>query len=240
MKMKKLKRFCIIGAGNGGLAMAGHLALMGQDVILWNRSEERIRELMRQKGIKVTGAVEGFGGIKSITTDIKEAVSKADVIMVVIPATGHEHIAKISWKYLRSGQIIILNPGKTGGALEFSNILRQSNVSEGVLVAEAQTLLYACRTIGTNTALIKAVKNSVPLASIPAYETPYILEMINPVFPQFVAADNVLDTSFDNIGAIFHPAIILLNASKIEKDQKFDYYSEGVTPTIALILSDSR
>ena len=32
------KKFTVIGAGNGGKAMAAHFAIMGQDVTLFNRS----------------------------------------------------------------------------------------------------------------------------------------------------------------------------------------------------------
>lgn len=35
-------KFAVIGAGHGGLAMAGHLALMGFKVNLFNRSPERL------------------------------------------------------------------------------------------------------------------------------------------------------------------------------------------------------
>ena len=34
--------FAIIGAGNGGMAMAGHLAIMGYPVNLYNRTAEKL------------------------------------------------------------------------------------------------------------------------------------------------------------------------------------------------------
>jgi hypothetical protein len=37
------------------------------------------------------------------------------------------------------GQIIVLNPGRTGGALEFDKIFREKGVREKVVIAEAQT-----------------------------------------------------------------------------------------------------
>jgi opine dehydrogenase len=234
--MRKSNKFCIIGAGNGGLAMAGHLAIMGVDVTLWNRSEERISDIKQRGGIEVTGAVEGYGRIRLATTDIEEAVSEADVVMVVIPATGHSDVAKAIASYLSSGQIVILNPGRTCGAFEFANTLQTSGVVENVIVAETQTFLYASRTINPYKVMIKGIKNSVPLASLPAYFTPKVLNTITSVFPQFIPGDSVLSTSFDNIGAIFHPALLLLNASRVEQNQKFDYYIDGATPSVVHIL----
>ena len=35
-------KFAVIGAGHGGMAMAGHLSLKGFDVKLYNRSGERL------------------------------------------------------------------------------------------------------------------------------------------------------------------------------------------------------
>ena len=37
--------FAVIGAGNGGCAMAAHLSIMGFQVNLFNRSEENLRTL---------------------------------------------------------------------------------------------------------------------------------------------------------------------------------------------------
>ena len=37
-------KVAVLGAGHGGLAMAGHLALMGHSVNLFNRGEERLWE----------------------------------------------------------------------------------------------------------------------------------------------------------------------------------------------------
>lgn len=236
--MKRSLRFCVIGAGNGGLAMAGHLAIMGFDVVLWNRSEGRLEGIRERGGVEVVGAVEGFGKLRLVTTDIGEALSEADVIMVAIPATGHAFIARISAPHLRKGQIVVLNPGRTGGALEFVNTLERYGAADKVTVAEAQTFLYTSRAVSSYRVLIKRVKNSVPLAALPAYLTPQVLRVVRGALPQFIPADSVLSTSFDNIGAVFHPALLLLNATRIENSQKFDYYTEGVTPTVARILEE--
>ena len=234
--MKRLLRFCVVGAGNGGLAMAGHLAVMGFDVTLWNRSEGRLEGVRDRGGVEVVGAVEGFGKLRLITTDIEEALAEADVVMVAIPATGHAYVARISAPHLRPGQIVVLNPGRTGGALEFLNTLAQFGSTDKVTVAEAQTFLYVSRTLSPCRVLIKRVKNSVPLAALPAYLTPQVLKTVRQAFSQFIPADTVLSTSFDNIGAIFHPALLLLNAARVDRKERFDYYIEGITPSIARVL----
>ena len=49
--------YCVVGAGNGGLAMAGHLGILGYPVRLYNRTPERLAGVRWHGGIKVDGAV---------------------------------------------------------------------------------------------------------------------------------------------------------------------------------------
>jgi len=75
------------------------------------------------------------------------------------------------------------------------------------------------------------------VAALPAYLTPEILKALRPAFPQFVPGGNVLQTSLDNIGAIFHPTVTVLNAARIESTHgDFEYYLEGITPSVARVL----
>jgi opine dehydrogenase len=47
----------------------------------------------------------------------------------------------------------------------------------------------------------------------------------------------VIKTGMDNIGAVFHPAVTVLNSARIESTRgNFEYYVEGITPSVALVL----
>jgi opine dehydrogenase len=228
---------CVAGAGAGGLAMAGHLALLGCPVRLYNRSEARINPIRDMGGIQVSGVLSGFARIPFVTTDPAQAVAGADLIMVVIPAIGHREMATRLGPFLTDGQVVLLNPGRTGGAMEFANVLREKKYPGHPIVAEAQTLLYACRDINPGSVHVFSIKNAVPVAALPAYLTPDVLALTRKSLPYFVAGDNVLKTSMDNIGSIFHPALTLLNAAWIEDTHgDFDYYLEGASPSVTSIL----
>jgi len=136
---------------------------------------------------------------------------------------------------LRDGQIILLNPGRTGGALEFANVLQEQGVTAKIRIAEAQSLIYACRISGPARARISGIKQQLGLAAFPAAETSAVLEMVNPLYPQFHAADSVLDISFDNIGAVFHPGAVVLNATAIEAGQADEFYGD-MTPSVVQFL----
>lgn len=234
--------FAILGAGHGGTAMAAHLSLMGFPVRLFNRSPERISPVALQGAIELMAQdlpdiPRGSAPIDVATSDPEEAVADADILMVCTPATGHQYMAQRCAPFLRDGQIIVLNPGRTGGALEFTHELREAGVRASVVVAEAQTFLYAARLMNPAQVRIFRVKNSIPVAALPAHHTPDVVRRLRVAFPQFVPGDNVMKTSMDNIGAIFHPAVTVLNSARIESTRgEFEYYLEGITRSVAAIL----
>ncbi len=238
---KNAMRFTVVGAGHGGKAMAAHLARRGFHVQLFNRTAEHIAAIRDYGGIELNepDGSSYFGPIAVATADMGQAIEGADVIMVVIPAVGHRDVAHQCALHLQDGQIVVLNPGRTGGALEFYHILKQEGCTADVIVAEAQTFVFASRSDGPAEARIFRVKNSVPLAALPATRTREVIEVLRPAYTQFVAAHNVLHTSLNNIGAIFHPALALLNAGRIESTHgDFQFYIEGLTPSVGLVLEN--
>jgi opine dehydrogenase len=237
--MGEKTRFTVIGAGHGGKAMAADLASRGFHVNLYNRSAERIREIALRGEIELERENGTFcvGRPAAVTSDVAEALNGADAIMVVVPASGHREIARRCAPHLRDGQIVILNPGRTGGALEFRQILDRMGCTADVVVAETGTFIFASRSTGPAQARIFRRKNAVCLAAFPAIRTGHVLEGVCEAYPQFIPAPDVLHTSLDNMGAIFHPALTLLNAGWIERTKgEFQFYIDGVTRSTAHVL----
>jgi len=238
--MKKETRFTVIGAGHGGKAMAAHLALMGFPVRLYNRTPAHITAIQARGGIDLEsypGGPHGFGQLECATSEMSEALAEAELIMVVVPSSAHADIARTSAPYLRSGQIVVLHPGRTCGAIEFSKVLRDLECKANVVLAEAETFIYASRSDGPAQARIFRIKEAVPLAALPSTCTADVLEAIRPAYPQFIDGVNVLHTGLNNMGAIFHPALTLLNAGWIEATHgDFQFYIDGVTPAVARVL----
>ena len=230
-------RFCVLGAGHGGMAMSGHLAMMGVPVKVYNRSEPRIAPIRLVGGDRAIRGHRGFRAIQVATTDIVEAIDGARVLMVVVPANGHRFMAEKVAPHLVDGQVIVLNPGRTGGAFEFHSVLRSYGVKADVIVAEAQTLIYAARAINPAQVRVFGVKNTIPVSALPGQRTVEVVQILRQVYAQFVPGDNVLKTSLDNIGAIFHPALMVLNAARIESTRgEFQFYMEGITPSVSRVL----
>lgn len=231
-----LPKFAIIGAGNGGQAFAGHLKLLGMSVTIYDVEEQKVDALKKTNQIRLFGAVEGEATIDLVTHDIGEAIHGRDIIMVVIPAVYQSSIAQKMAPFLTDGQIIVLNPGATGGALEVRNTIRKAGCGAHVIVGETDTLLYACRSIEPGVVQVYGVKDRVNVATLPAAESARVAKLLNVALSQFQPVDSVLITSLNNPNAIVHPTPTLLNAGRIESRSAFDYYSDGVTPSIAKVV----
>lgn len=216
----------VIGAGNGGQAIAGYLAMHDFEVALYDIDEEKVNVLNRLGGVKLEGCIHGFGKISCITTDIAEAAKDAELIMVTTIANAHKAVAQSLAPYITDGQIIVLNPGRTCGALVFKQALAEAGCKARFYLAEAQTLVYACRIVENGTVNIIGVKDEVLLSALPSADTDYVLRKINPLYPCFKKTANVLRTSLENIGAMFHPCVLLFNAATIERNEVFWFYRD--------------
>lgn len=219
-------KITVIGAGNGGQAIAGYLSMQNYEVALYDIVEEKINELKSLGGIFLKGRIEGFGKLGCITTDISEAVQGAEIVMVTTIANAHKAVAQSIAPYIVDGQVIILNPGRTCGALVFKQTLIEAGCKARFYLAEAQTLVYACRIVQNGTVNIIGVKDEVLLSALPARDTDYVLSCINPLYPSFMKTTNVLRTSLENIGAMFHPCVLLFNAATIERNEVFWFYRD--------------
>lgn len=228
-------RVAIIGAGNGGQSFAAHLGLLGFEVRLYDIELEKVEALKRRGKITISGAVAGEARIPCVTNDIREAIRQADLIMVVVPTVYHAGIATAMAPHLEAGQVVVLNPGATGGALEVRRAIRREGCTHPLTIAETNTLLYACRSPQPGEAIVHGVKDRVELSALPAVEAPRVAALLNTAFPQFSPVPNILYTSLANVNAMVHPAPTLLNAGRIECRAPFEYYSEGVTPSLARI-----
>lgn len=219
-------KIAVIGAGNGGQSIGGYLALKGYEVSLYDIDQEKVNILKNIGGIKLTGRIEGFGRISCITTNIEEAIKGAEIVMVTTVANAHNAVAKSMAPFIEDNQVIILNPGRTCGALVFKQMLEKCGCTQHYYLGEAQTLVYACRIIENGRVNVIGVKDDVLLSALPSSDTDYILSKINPLYPCFKKADNVLRTSLENIGAMFHPCVCLFNAATIERQDEFWFYRD--------------
>ena len=116
-----MNKFAVIGAGNAGSTIAAHLKLLGKEVNLYDVIESQLTPITENNNtLTLTGNlnVTGAAKIDMVTMNLAEAIENADLIICTTPAHVHKFVAKDLGPFLASGQILMLNPGRTGGVLE--------------------------------------------------------------------------------------------------------------------------
>jgi len=229
-----IKKIAVLGAGNGGCAAAADLTLRGYEVRLFSRSESTIARVAARGEIElIEGGEKKSAAPYLMSVKLPPVVQDADLIIVAAPSVAHEYLAKSLATCLAGGQRILLNPGHTGGSLHFLNLLRSHGCRLEIQLGETVTLTYICRMPEPGQVEIYRRTTNLRCAAFPGKHTAALVGEIQSVFPNVVAAENVLETGFSNINAIMHPAGMLGNAGWIEKTGgDFLWYREGVTPAI--------
>ncbi len=229
-------KIAVIGAGNCGQALSSVLASHGHEIRLFNRSLSHLNAIANNTVISCFGALSAQGKIALITNKIGDAVKDADIIFVTTTADVHKDVANLVVDYLENEQIVLLYPGRTGGALEFREVLRKRFFKGKVYIAEAQSFIYACRIKKPGCVHIIGEKGYVPVAAYPSIDIITVINRLKKIHQAFAAVENVLQTSFQNVGAIFHPGICLFNAAAIERGAKFFFYRD-ISSSVAQFIS---
>lgn len=226
-------RIAVIGAGNAGQTLAAYFKARDHYVALYNRSQKTV-DLLKEKGtIELTGLYDDEVTLDLISTDIGEVIAGCDHVLVTTPADSHYELAKLMGPYLEEGQKILLNPGRTAGTYTFLQGAKAGGCKVKTCVGETDTLIFTCRNVRDGVCRVFSHKKQVRVAAHNQEETEYLLEDLKTELPGLFPAESVFQTGLSNIGMIFHPAPFLFNVTRIENQQRFLHYQEGITPMVA-------
>ena len=236
------RQISIIGAGNGGSAIAGDMTLAGHHCRLFEFPEYRqnIEPIVAQGGIRVTGiARTGFARVALTTTDLAEAVRGTDLIMVTTQALGHERVARELVPHLSKGQTVILWPG-SGGTLVFRKVWGEMGMTHRTFLAEGVTFPYCCRRLeGPGTVNIHRIDGpKMLIAALPATDTSTVIQALSGTYADRVQpAVSILEPALYNVNILVHPVGALLNMGRIEYAKgEFWMYKEGLTPSVKKVI----
>jgi opine dehydrogenase len=232
-------RYAVVGAGNGGTAMAAELSLLGRDLVLVEMPgfENRLKVLREAGGIVVESRIDHFPGgvgtrlapISRMTTDMS-AISDANVVIVIVPAQHHDKVIARILPHLKAGQLVLLNPGGVGGALLWSAALRSADIRD-VLIAQPSDLLYAGFRTPEGKAVVADKKKKAALGIFPNADREVVMQVVADVFPEFQPAANVLEAGMGGPGMLVHPLPMLMNAVRIDRDTPLPEQSRNSMPS---------
>ena len=236
-------RVTICGGGRGGMSMAADLTFTGHEVSLFQLPEysKTIEPILEQKGIKITGKTfSGKNGIvmpKRVTTKAEEAIPDAEIIMIAVPADGHEAFLKAIAPHLQDGQIVVVNTGYWA-SLRFRKLLK--DLGKRVIIAETELLVYLCRVVGPGQVHVDATKREVNIAAMPSKFNKTVLAAVRQLYPQYKEANSILDINFYNLNPFVHTPIALLSTARIENlgSVPFRFYKEGATKKVCNVIDE--
>ena len=233
-------RVAALGAGNGGLASAFDFAQHGHEVALFAPREfgANVVAVDKAGGITAGGDLEGFAPIRYAGHDAGEALSGADLVLLVGPAYSTEPLAAAAAPHLTDGMAVLVCPGSCAGAIAFKRAAGLELGDPGLIVGETSTLPYAVRVTepGVVNVFLK-LKTGLYLAGLPRTATDRLLGLVEDVWPAVETAASVFQTTLQNGNPVIHPAVTLLNAGLLERTGgDFLFYEEGVTESVGRLI----
>jgi opine dehydrogenase len=229
-------RVTVIGAGAGGAAAVVELVQSGHKVALWSRSAKTLEPFQRSGGIEYEGVLgEGLARPALITGDLRAALRDCEAVVCTLPTFSHAAVAQLLAESEFSSVVpVVLNPGHTGGALEFQAVFRRFRENPPA-IAEFSTLTYVARKYQPQRVTITGRAKQVRAGALPGGAR--ALEAAQALFPCAKPVSDVLACDLSNVNMVLHPPGAVLGAAWIEaKAGDFTFYVEGMTPGVARVM----
>jgi opine dehydrogenase len=243
-----MQTVAVVGGSNGGYAAAADLADKGHSVRWFVRTPENHRELLDDERIALRVSEHYCGrrtpgerrtvDIDRVTSDLAEAVSGADIVLVPLPTTTQEAVRDALVPTLADGQVVVLCPGNGGSTLFRRAVDAREDSPDGVVVAETPTLPYVTRRSGPAESTINLDAVRLPVGGFPGTDTDRALEPMTDLYPETaMPAVDALDAALNNSNACVNAAPTVLNAGAIESGEfAFNVHRQGVTESVLRVV----
>mgnify|MGYP000895680133 CR=1 FL=1 len=227
----------ILGAGNGGTAVAAELSYKGHEVTLIKTSnsmhDQNFDYLFKNGGAVnlIENGETRTARIQRVTRDVS-LISESEIVIVYIQTNFHEDLIKRIKPHLRDGQILLLNPGY----LSTAYVLRHCGGMD-LTVCEAQSSFLDCRISEPGTIKIgfRNVRN--PLGIYPSGRTEAAREKLDKLGFPFYYLPSVIEAGLHNPNLIVHTVGAVMSIPRIEKTNgEYCMYHEVFTPSVWRIL----
>ena len=117
-------KISVLGGGHGCYAAAVEMAEKGHQVRLWRRDAAALKQLLEIGSLTVRDyrgtrqvSVGHPGDLLTLTDNLAEALGDAQLVIVPLPSTSHDDLARQVAPHLHDGQVLFLPPGTFGSYL---------------------------------------------------------------------------------------------------------------------------
>ncbi len=229
-------KVAVVGAGNGGTAVATDLAYRGHEVTLIKTStsihDDNFNYLLDNAGHMTLDEFGEFksGDIALVTRDLS-AVKGCPVVIIYVQTNYHESVIERLAPLLEDGQILLINPGY----LSTAYVLK--HCKKDVIVAEATSSFIDCRI--RQPGMIKVGFRNVrnPIGIYPRSRREEAIAVLDQLGFPLVYWNSVVETALHNPNMIVHTVGAVMSIPRVEKTNG-DYcmYHEVFTPAVWRIL----
>lgn len=231
----RIQRVAILGAGNGGITAAADLTLRGFEVRLFEMPQfSKNIDLLKARGGAVVlkeAAGDQRAVIPHLTTDIRQALDGAQLVLVTIPSLWVEAFAQVAAPHIRPEQVVVLHTAACMGAVRFVRAARAIGVTTEFSIGEFSTLAYGTRAFPERGEVELSLRvKEFYFAAYPGRRTRELAGAAQQIYDGVVPIDNVWGTTLINGNPECHCGPCLLNAGRIEYSKgEFWLYVEGIT-----------
>jgi opine dehydrogenase len=229
-----MSKVAVVGGGAGGAAAVVELVAARHEVRFWSRAAQTLAPFKAQGGVAYDGVLgSGLAQPQLMTCDLVAAIDAAEVILICLPTFAHRSVA---FALAQAGHSIpvVLNPGHTGGALEFRHTFRSLGRASPP-IAEFSTLTYVARKYTPACVTITGRAKSVRLAALPGGKN--AADAGQTLFRSARIVPDVLACDLANVNMVLHSPGAVLGAAWVEATGgDFTFYVQGMTTAVARVM----
>lgn len=209
-----LQNVTILGGGPEACALAALCLSEGAQTTLFSAYGAELDPIRKAGSVTIRGEgpvgsyqvdQEGIPSIR-LTAELDAAVSGADVIFVTGPVLKQRTYSMVLAGHLREGQVLVLVPGRSLGAIEMAWYLRVGGETASVSIVELQNAPFWVRSEGTTLHLSQPP--SLSAAVLPSPQTG-VLKALQRFFPKLQPVQCVVRCGFGEASGLVEAAALM-------------------------------
>ncbi|MDD5510602.1 MAG: NAD/NADP octopine/nopaline dehydrogenase family protein [Dehalococcoidales bacterium] len=254
------KPVAVLGGGACGQAFAADFTLAGHKVRLYELPEfapTTLKEVLITHEIEFGGAQDnckwfrraGLAKVDVVTTEISEALKGAGLVIVAIPAKGHEPFFERMIPYLEDGQIVSIFPDNFG-SLMLRNMMRGNGCTSDIIVGGWSSMPYVVRAMGVGKLDCMIRARELIGDTLPSRDGDTFLRVLKeiPAFDGTMAikrGDTIIGVDLSNPNPAVHVPGSVLNVGAMEisgmggtldiPKGKYSMYKHGMSPAVSQV-----
>lgn len=212
-------RFAVLGGAEDARLLAALCLAEGGTVTLFSAYGAELDPLRSASGIALRGdgpvgtyQVDREGASIRTTAKLDAAVRDSEVIFLTGPVHKQRTYAMVLAEHLHDGQVLVLAPGRSLGAVETAWMLRMGGCDADITIVERQGLPYWWTASGATLTLTEAVPAAA--ATLPRGRQDAIAAL-EPFMGPSVTMGSVLESGFADLSAAVELPVLMMGGAAL-------------------------